>query len=92
MTWLVFSVLLRFILPDPIEYYTAMALGVVFFTLPDVYHVRIFNAIRRQNNQLHAVGLGQNITAIYKREKKAAVNVFKGEVWDFLPLLLKMVK
>lgn len=74
--WLLWSVLRLFILDDNIQFFLSICLGVLFFIVPIVNHVGIFLAIRRHNNQIHNAVSGQNLSALYKREKKAAKDVF----------------
>ena len=70
------TVLLRFILPEMIQFYLSTGIGVIFVILPIVNHVRIFFVIRRHNNQVHDLVSGQNLSAVFRREKKAAIDMF----------------
>ena len=45
-------------------------------TTPIVNHVRIFFAIRRHNRELHDAVSGQNLSAIFKRERKVTTDMF----------------
>ena len=51
-------------------------LVLIFVILPIVNHIRIFFAIRRHNNQVQDAVSGQNLSAIFRREKKAAIDMF----------------
>jgi len=65
-----------FILPENIQIFFSLALGaVVFFILPIVNHVGIFTAIRRHNNQVHDALSGQNLAVLFRREKKATIDM-----------------
>lgn len=61
---------------DNIQFFLSICLGVLFFIVPIVNHIGIFLAIRRHNNQIHDVVSGQDSSALYRREKKAAKDVF----------------
>ena len=76
MTWLLWSTLGLFILDDSIQFFLSLCLGVVFFIVPIVNHIGIFLAIRRHNNQIHNAVSGQNSSALFRREKKAAMDTF----------------
>ena len=65
-----------FILPENAQIIFTLAVGVVFVILPIVNHVGIFAAIRRQNNQVHDALSGQNLAVLFRREKKAAIDMF----------------
>ena len=58
------------------NYYISLVLGLVEFGLPVVNYVRIFIAIRRNNNQIQSAISEQSLSALYKREKKVAENMF----------------
>ena len=64
-----------FILPELSAFIFAMVLGVLFFILPIVNHVVSFISIRRHNNQLADAVSGQNLSVIFKREKKMAIDM-----------------
>jgi len=74
--WLMVTVLIKFILPDYIQFVVAIGIGVIFVILPIVNHIRIFFAIRRHNDQMQDAVSGQNLAAIFRREKKAAIDMF----------------
>ena len=74
--WLLCSLLRLFILDDNIQFFLSICLGVLFFIVPIVNYVGIFLAIRRHNNQIHNAVSVQNLSALYRREKKAAKDVF----------------
>ena len=59
-SWLMLTALIQFILSEV----AAFVLGLVFI------------AIRRHNNQAHAAVSGQNLSAIFAREKKVAIDMF----------------
>ena len=76
ITWLLLSILRLFILDENIQFFLSLCLGVAFFIVPIVNHVRIFLAIRRHNNQIHDAVSGQSSSALFRREKKAAMDMF----------------
>jgi len=51
-------------------------IGLIFIILPIVNHVRIFFTIRRHNIQMQDAVSGQNLAVIFRREKKAAIDMF----------------
>ena len=73
-TWLIWSILMLFILPEDVQIFFSLGVGVIFFILPIVNHVGIFTAIRRQNNLVQDAVSGQNF--LFRREKKAAIDMF----------------
>ena len=75
-TWLMWTVLDRFILPSGVAFILTLVVGVMLLITPIVNHVRIFIAIRRHNRELHDAVSGQNLSAIFKREKKVAMDMF----------------
>jgi len=74
--WLGVTILLRFILPEFIQFVLSTGIGAIFVILPIVNHVRIFFFLRRHNKQVHNAVSGQNLSAIFRREKKAAIDMF----------------
>ena len=56
--------------------YISLVLGLVEFTVPVVNYVRIFIAIRRNNNRMHDAVSEQGLSTLYRREKKVAENMF----------------
>ena len=65
-----------YILPDNVQYFFHLGVGVIFFILPIFNHVRIVIAIRRHNCQVHDAVSGQNSSLLFQREKNAAINLF----------------
>ena len=74
--WLILTGFMRLFLPILIQFLLVTVIGVIFFILPIVNHIRIFFLIRRHNNQMQDAVSGQNLTAIFRREKKAAIDMF----------------
>lgn len=58
------------------NYFISFVLGFVEFTVPVVNYLRIFIAIRRNNNQMHDAVSEQNLSNLYRREKKVSENIF----------------
>ena len=74
--WLIMTVLLCFFLSQLTQsVIVSTILVLIFVILPIVNHIRIFFAIRRHNNQIQDAVSGQNLSAIFRREKKAAINI-----------------
>lgn len=69
------TILLRFILPDSAQFVLSHLLGVIFVILPIVNHFGIFIAIRRHNKQLGDALSGPNASVLFRREKKAAIDM-----------------
>ena len=74
--WLILTGFMRLFLPILIQFLLVTVIGVIFFILPIVNHIRIFFLIRRHNNQVQDAVSGQNLTVIFRREKKAAIDMF----------------
>ena len=74
-TWLMCLSLNVFILPGFHSFIIIMALGVVLVIVPIVNHIGIFIAIRRHNRQVVETVSGNNLSAIFRREKKAAIDM-----------------
>ena len=72
---MVITILLRFVLPDAVQFVLSHVLGVVFVMLPIVNHAGIFIAIHRHNNQVADAVSGENLSVIFRREKKAAIDM-----------------
>ena len=50
-------------------------ISAILFILPIANHVRIFLDIRRHNSQMHDAVSGQNLSVIFRREKKVAIDM-----------------
>ena len=70
------TVLDQFIIPAEVAYIVTLVVGVMLLITPIVNHVRILFAIRRHNRELHDAVSGQNLSAIFKRERKVAMDMF----------------
>ena len=75
-SWLMLTALIQFILYEVAAFVLGLVFAVILFIFPIVNHIRIFIAIRRHNNQVHAAVSGQNLSAIFAREKKVAIDMF----------------
>ena len=76
-TWLICLSLNFFILPGFYSFVMIMALGVVLLIVPIVNHmyIGIFIAIRRHNRQVVDAVSGNNLSVIFRREKRAAIDM-----------------
>ena len=68
-------ILTRFILPEFLAFVLNLTLGVFFVIIPIINHFGIFIAIRRHNNQVADAVSGQNVSILFRREKKAAIDM-----------------
>ena len=73
--WLLLTISRHFILPETPSFVLAQVVGVCFVILPIINHVGIFIAIRRHNKQVADTVSGQNLSVIFRREKKAAIDM-----------------
>ena len=73
-TWLMYSSLTMFISPV-YSFILTLVLGVVWIIVPVVNHIGIFITIRRHNRQVVEVLSGNNLSVIFRREKKAAIDM-----------------
>ncbi|XP_078374321.1 trace amine-associated receptor 4-like [Oculina patagonica] len=73
--WLLLTVLIRVTLPTNPAFYLSQVLGLSFVILPILNHIGIFIAIRRHNNQVVDAVSGQNLSVLFKREKKATIDM-----------------
>lgn len=73
--WMLLTILMRFILPVLPSFLLSQVLGVSLVILPIANHIGIFVAIRRHNNQMVDTVSGQNLSVLFKREKKAAFDM-----------------
>ena len=73
-TWMMYSSLTMFILPV-YSIIMTLVLAVVWIIVPVVNHIGIFIAIRRHNRQVVEAVSGNNLSIIFRREKKAAIDM-----------------
>ena len=73
--WLLMVILTSFSLPESLSSVINLVLGVLLVVMPIVNHVGMFIAIRRHNNQAVDVVAEQNLSILFKREKKAAIDM-----------------
>jgi len=73
--WLLMVILTSFSLPESLSSFIILVLGVLLVVMPIVNHVGMFIAIRRHNNQAVDVVAEQNLSILFKREKKAAIDM-----------------
>ena len=75
-SWLMLTALMQFILSEVAGFVLGLVFAVILFILPIVNHIQIFSAIRRHNNQVHDEVSGQNLSALFAREKEVAIDMF----------------
>ena len=73
--WLFLTILTRFILHTDSAVMVSQILGICFVILPIVNHIGIFIAIRGHNNQVADTVSEQNLSVLFRREKKAAIDM-----------------
>ncbi len=66
---------MHFILPDKLGYILLLTSAMLFILLPVINHIRMFFAIRRHNNQIVGQVDAQQLSVIFRREKKVAVDM-----------------
>ena len=70
------TVLDQFIFPSAVTFILTLVVGVMLLITPIVNHVRILFAIRRHNRELNDAVSEPNSSAIFKRERKVAMDMF----------------
>ena len=74
--WVLVTILLHFVIPENLlPQHTLLITGVIFILLPAVNHIRMFLAIRRHNSQMVDKVNAPQLSAIFGREKKVAVDM-----------------
>ncbi|XP_078342366.1 uncharacterized protein LOC144628177 [Oculina patagonica] len=73
--WLLLTILIHFILPGNLGYILQLTSAMLFILLPVINHIRMFLAIRRHNNQIVGQVDAQQLSVIFRREKKVAVDM-----------------
>ena len=69
------TILIYFILPVIIAYIIQLTGAVLSILVPVINHVRMFLAIRRHNNQMVDQANAQQLSVIFRREKKVAADM-----------------
>ena len=73
--WLMCLILIFFVLSLFSSFVMIMALGVVLLIVPIVNHIGIFLSIRRHNRHVGGAVSVNNLSVIFRREKKAAIDM-----------------
>ena len=74
-TWLMCTGFIVFVLPSLHSFFLLIVLGMVLFIVPVVNHIGIFIAIRRHNRQVVGALSGNTSSIVFRREKKAAIDM-----------------
>ena len=74
-TWLMCTGLIVFVLPSLHSFFLLIVLGMVLFIVSVVNHIGIFIAIRRHNRQVVEALSGNSSSIVFRREKKAAIDM-----------------
>lgn len=74
--WFLVTMLIHFIIPESLlPQQTLLSFGVIFIVLPAINHFRMFLAVRRHNSQMVGQLDAQQLSVIFLREKKVAVDM-----------------
>ena len=74
--WSLVTMLIHFIIPESLlPQQTLLTFGVIFILLPAINHFRMFLAVRRHNSQMVGQLDVQQMSVIFLREKKVAVDM-----------------
>ena len=74
--WVMVTMLIHFIIPENLlPPQTLLTFGVIFILLPVINHFRMFLAVRRHNSQMVGQLDAHQLSAIFRREKKVAVDM-----------------
>lgn len=77
IVWLLLTIFIHFILPEMPSFILRNIFGMLFIILPIMCHIKMYFAIRHQNKQVQdAMESNQQLSIIFKREKKVAVDMF----------------
>ena len=77
IVWLLLTIFIHFILPEMPSFIFRNIFGMLFIILPIMCHIKMYFAIRHQNKQVQdAMESHQQLSIIFKREKKVAVDMF----------------
>ncbi|KAL9969073.1 hypothetical protein ACROYT_G021238 [Oculina patagonica] len=76
IVWLLYAIFARFILPSFFRYIAHLISAFWFIVIPIVNHIRILFAIRRHNRQMGDAVAAHQMSALFRREKKVALNMW----------------
>ncbi|KAL9969075.1 hypothetical protein ACROYT_G021240 [Oculina patagonica] len=77
IVWLLVTVFINFGNLPPIgEYAVSLIVGTLLLVVPIVNHIRMLFAIRRHNRQLGDAVAAHQMSAVFRREKKVALNMW----------------
>ena len=76
ISWLLFTVLVKFVLPENTQYIAYFTVTMWLMITPVVNHVRMLFAIRRYNRQIADAVAAQQMSVVLRREKKVALDMF----------------
>ncbi|KAL9969069.1 hypothetical protein ACROYT_G021234 [Oculina patagonica] len=74
-SWFLLSVIAQFALSALLGLIFFLTSTIMFIVFPIVNHVRMFFAIRRHNNQLSGAVVPLQLTVVFRREKKVALDM-----------------
>lgn len=76
ITWLLFTILIKFILPHNISVIAYFIVTMWMIMAPIVNHIRMLLAIRRHNHQIGDAVAAMQMSVVLRREKKVALDMW----------------
>ena len=84
VSWFLLTGIVQFALPSFALVIFAIAAQATFIAVPIVNHVRMFLAVRRHNNFAAGADVSQQMSVVFRREKKVALDM---AIVSLVPLL-----
>ena len=75
MSWFLLTGLVQFVLSRAAGRIFAITLPIIFIIVPIINHVGMFLAIRRHNTFAAGVSVPQQVSVVFRREKKVALDM-----------------
>ena len=75
MSWFLLTGLIQFVFPPVAGNILGITLMVIFIAVPTVNHVGMFLAIRRHNTFAAGASVPQQVSVVFRREKKVALDM-----------------
>lgn len=76
VSWFLLTILAQLLLSSLLEIIFSMTLLAMFIVIPTINHIRMYLAIRRHNSELRQSFGSLTLTAVLRREKKTAIDMF----------------
>ena len=74
--WLIVSINMKFMLSPTGEYASVIFCGALFLGIPIINHIRMLIGLRRHNRQLGDAVAAHHMSAVLRREKKVAMDMW----------------